>query len=69
MIVGAAGDAGGLVLDATGVGAVIGVPVNIVSTAAVVAGGAMVAGISRTTAASSRSWTTATAPTMLWSAI
>jgi type VII secretion system ESX-1 substrate len=44
MIVGAAGDAGGLVLDATGVGAVLGVPVNVVSTAAIVTGGATVAG-------------------------
>jgi hypothetical protein len=44
MIVGAAGDAGGLVLDATGVGAVVGVPANVVSTAAIVTGGAMVAG-------------------------
>lgn len=32
------GDAGGVVLDATGVGAIIGVPVNVVSTAGVVAG-------------------------------
>jgi hypothetical protein len=44
MLLGGAGDAGGLVLDATGVGAVVGVPVNVVSTAAVVAGGGMVAG-------------------------
>jgi hypothetical protein len=44
MIVGAGGDAGGLILDLTGVGAVVGVPVNVVSTAAVVIGGAMVAG-------------------------
>jgi hypothetical protein len=44
MIVGAAGDAGGLVLDATGIGAVVGVPVNVVSTAAVVAGGTMAVG-------------------------
>lgn len=44
MVVGAAGDAGGLVLDATGVGAVVGVPANVVSTAAIVTGGAMVAG-------------------------
>jgi hypothetical protein len=44
MLLGAAGDAGGLVLDATGVGAVIGVPANVVSTAAIVTGGALVAG-------------------------
>jgi hypothetical protein len=44
MIVGAGGDAGGLVLDATGIGAVVGVPVNVVSTAAVVAGGTMAVG-------------------------
>jgi type VII secretion system ESX-1 substrate len=44
MIAGAAGDAGGLVLDATGVGALVGVPANVVSTAAIVTGGAMVAG-------------------------
>ena len=44
MILGAAGDAGGLVLDAAGMGAVIGVPANVVSTAAVVTGGAMVVG-------------------------
>jgi hypothetical protein len=44
MLAGGLGDAGGLVLDATGVGAVVGVPVNVVSTAAVVAGGGMVAG-------------------------
>jgi hypothetical protein len=37
--------AGGLVLDATGLGAVIGVPVNVASTAAVVDGGGMVAGV------------------------
>jgi hypothetical protein len=46
MIAGAAGDAGGLMLDATGVGALVGVPANIVSTAAIIAGGAMVAGSS-----------------------
>jgi hypothetical protein len=34
----AGGDAGGLVLDATGVGAIAGVPINVVSTAGVVAG-------------------------------
>lgn len=44
MVAGAAGDAGGLILDATGVGAVVGVPANVVSTAAIVTGGAMVAG-------------------------
>jgi hypothetical protein len=44
MLLGATGDAGGLVLDATGVGAVVGVPVNVVSTAAILTGGAMVAG-------------------------
>ncbi|MFI6079135.1 hypothetical protein ACIA5C_47280 [Actinoplanes sp. NPDC051343] len=44
MIVGAGGDAGGLVLDATGIGAVVGVPVNVVSTAAVVSGGTMAVG-------------------------
>jgi hypothetical protein len=35
MGVGAVGDAGGAVLDATGVGAIIGVPANVASTAAV----------------------------------
>jgi hypothetical protein len=40
MLVGGVGDAGGLVLDATGVGAIAGVPMNAASTAAVVAGGA-----------------------------
>lgn len=40
---GAAGDAGGAVLDATGFGAVIGVPANVVSTAAVGAGVTMMA--------------------------
>jgi hypothetical protein len=44
MLVGGVGDAGGLVLDATGIGAVVGVPVNVVSTAAVVAGGGLLAG-------------------------
>jgi hypothetical protein len=34
----AGGDAGGVVLDATGIGAVVGVPLNVVSTAGVVAG-------------------------------
>jgi hypothetical protein len=36
--VSAVGDGAGLVLDATGVGAVVGVPVNVISTAGVVAG-------------------------------
>jgi hypothetical protein len=44
--VSAAGDAGGLVLDATGVGAVAGVPLNVVSTAGIAAGaGISAAGI------------------------
>jgi hypothetical protein len=43
MLVGAAGDVGGGLLDLTGVGALAGVPVNIVSTAAVVTGGGIVA--------------------------
>ncbi|MEU4239331.1 putative T7SS-secreted protein [Actinoplanes sp. NPDC026619] len=42
MIAGATGDVGGGLLDLTGVGAVIGVPINIASTAAVVAGGGIV---------------------------
>ncbi len=46
MLVGGAGDVGGGLLDATGIGAIGGVPLNIVSTAAVVAGGGMVAGAS-----------------------
>jgi hypothetical protein len=44
MVVGAAGDAGGGLLDLSGVGAVIGVPVNVVSTGAVIAGGGLMAG-------------------------
>jgi hypothetical protein len=36
--VSATGDAGGALLDATGVGAIVGVPLNVVSTAGVVAG-------------------------------
>lgn len=40
---GAIGDAGGAVLDATGIGAVIGVPANVVSTAAIGAGATMMA--------------------------
>jgi hypothetical protein len=44
MLVGAAGDAGGGLLDLTGVGAVAGVPINVVSTAAIAAGGGLVAG-------------------------
>jgi hypothetical protein len=43
MLVGAAGDIGGGALDLTGVGAIAGVPINVVSTAAVVAGGGLVA--------------------------
>jgi hypothetical protein len=43
MIVSGAGDAGGVVLDATGVGAFVGVPINVVTTAGVVAGGGMLA--------------------------
>jgi hypothetical protein len=39
--VSALGDAGGAVLDATGVGAIIGVPVNALSTAGVLAGGTL----------------------------
>jgi exonuclease VII small subunit len=44
MVVGAAGDAGGGLLDLTGVGAVAGVPINVVSTAAIAAGGGLVVG-------------------------
>lgn len=44
MLVGGIGDAGGLVLDATVVGAVVGGPLNVASTAAIVFGGGMVAG-------------------------
>jgi hypothetical protein len=44
MLVGAAGDAGGGLLDLTGVGAVAGVPINVVSTAAIAAGGGLVVG-------------------------
>jgi hypothetical protein len=43
MVVSGAADAGGAVLDATGVGAIVGVPINVVSTAGVVAGGGMLA--------------------------
>jgi hypothetical protein len=39
--VSAVGDAGGAVLDATGVGAILGVPLNAVSTAGVLAGGTL----------------------------
>lgn len=41
---GVAGEAGGLALDATGVGAVIGVPVNVASAGLIVAGAGLVAG-------------------------
>lgn len=44
MLTGAAGDAGGGLLDLTGVGAVAGVPISVVSTAAVAAGGGLVVG-------------------------
>lgn len=44
MVVSGVGDAGGAVLDATGVGAIVGVPINVVTTAGVVAGGGMLAG-------------------------
>lgn len=40
-MISSAGEAGGLLLDATGIGAIVGVPVNVVSTAGIVAGGAM----------------------------
>jgi hypothetical protein len=43
MLLGGAGDVSGGLLDATGVGALAGVPLNVVSTAAVAAGGGMVA--------------------------
>lgn len=43
MGVGALGDAGGAVLDASGVGAVIGIPANVVSTGAIVSGATMMA--------------------------
>jgi len=39
--VSATGDAGGALLDATGVGAIVGVPLNVVSTAGVLAGGSL----------------------------
>jgi uncharacterized protein YukE len=42
-LAGAGGDIGGGLLDLTGVGAIAGVPINIASTAAVVAGGGLVA--------------------------
>lgn len=41
MMLGAGGEVGGLALDATGVGAVVGVPVNVVAAGAIVTGGAM----------------------------
>jgi hypothetical protein len=44
MLLGAGGDVGGGLLDLTGVGAVAGIPINIASTAAVVAGGGLVLG-------------------------
>jgi len=44
MLLGAGGDVGGGVLDATGVGAIAGIPINVASTAAVVAGGGLVLG-------------------------
>ena len=40
----AVGEGGGLVLDATGIGAVAGVPLNVVSAAGIAAGGAMAVG-------------------------
>jgi hypothetical protein len=43
MVLGAGGEAGGLVLDATGVGAVIGIPANVLSAGVIAAGGGMVA--------------------------
>ena len=43
IVLGAAGDAGGGLLDLTGVGAFVGVPINVASTAAVVTGGGLVA--------------------------
>jgi hypothetical protein len=43
MLLGAAGDVGGGALDVTVAGAVVGVPLNVVSTGAIVAGGGMVA--------------------------
>jgi len=44
MLLGATGDVGGGLLDLTGVGALAGVPINVVSTAAVVSGGGLLAG-------------------------
>ena len=41
MTVGAGGEVGGVALDATGAGAVIGVPANVLSAGAIVTGGAM----------------------------
>lgn len=43
MLLGAAGDVGGGALDVTLAGAVVGVPLNVVSTGAILAGGGMVA--------------------------
>jgi hypothetical protein len=44
MVAGAAGDAGGGLLDLTVVGGVLGVPINVASTGAIVVGGGMVVG-------------------------
>lgn len=41
MVLGAGGEVGGVALDATGIGAVIGVPANVVSAGAIVSGGAL----------------------------
>ncbi|MGH3875027.1 MAG: putative T7SS-secreted protein [Pseudonocardiaceae bacterium] len=43
MLLGAGGEVGGVALDATGVGAVVGVPVNVVSAGAIATGGVMAA--------------------------
>lgn len=43
MALGAGGEVGGVVLDATGVGAVVGVPANVVSAGVIATGGAMTA--------------------------
>jgi hypothetical protein len=43
MVLGAGGEVGGVALDATGAGAVIGVPANVVSAGVIATGGAMAA--------------------------
>ena len=43
-VISSTGEGAGILLDATGVGAIVGVPVNVVSAAGIVAGGAMTVG-------------------------